>query len=361
MAEEGKSSSGVRVCITGGAVFIGSWLMRKLLEKCYIVHATLRNTGGGGGRIWGGGGVGSWAAGEAGAAAQGAGEARGGVRGAGEAGVAARRGEGRAAAAEQLRLFEADLVGAATFAPAIAGCQFVFLVATPYGLEAASSKYKSTAEAAVDAVRAILRQCEESKTVRRVIHIASLAAASQLKEPDAGAGAYKDFISESCWTPFNVDYPLRSAHFDKYILSKLQSEQELLSYNAGESPAFEAVTLPLGLVAGDTVLRRAPETLEHAVSPVSRNELGFAFLRLLQRLLGSLPLVHVDDACDALVFCMERRASIAGRFLCAAAYPTSHDVAGHFASKFPHLDILEETEAVVVRAQRAEDKLGGDS
>ena len=47
-------------------------------------------------------------------------------------------------AAERLRLFEADLFDAATFAPAIAGCRFVFLVATPYGFEAASSKVKFT-------------------------------------------------------------------------------------------------------------------------------------------------------------------------------------------------------------------------
>lgn len=125
----------------------------------------------------------------------------------------------------------------------------------------------------------------------------------------------------------------------KYILAKLQSEQELLRYNDGESPAFEVVTLPLGLVAGDTVLGHAPETLEHAVSPVSRKEFSFVFLRLLQGLLGSEPLVHVDDACDALLFCMER-ASIAGRFLCAAAYPSIHDVTDHYANKFPHLDVL---------------------
>ena len=56
----------------------------------------------------------------------------------------------------------------------------------------------------------------------------------------------------------------------------------------------------LGLVAGDTVLGRVLETLEHAVVPASRSETGFAFLRLLQRLLGALPLVHVDYACDAL-------------------------------------------------------------
>ena len=46
--------------------------------------------------------------------------------------------------AERLRLFEADLFDAATFAPAISGCQFVFLVATPFGLESASSKVKLT-------------------------------------------------------------------------------------------------------------------------------------------------------------------------------------------------------------------------
>jgi hypothetical protein len=35
-------------------------------------------------------------------------------------------------------------------------------------------------------------------------------------------------------------------------------------------------------------------------------------------LLGSVPVTHVDDVCDALVFCLERPA-MAGRFLCAAA------------------------------------------
>jgi uncharacterized protein YbjT (DUF2867 family) len=37
--------SGPVVCVTGGGGYIGSWLIRKLLDRGCVVHATLRNTG----------------------------------------------------------------------------------------------------------------------------------------------------------------------------------------------------------------------------------------------------------------------------------------------------------------------------
>jgi len=43
-------------------------------------------------------------------------------------------------AAERLRLFEADMYDADTFEPAIAGCHFVFLVATPMAHDPTSTK-----------------------------------------------------------------------------------------------------------------------------------------------------------------------------------------------------------------------------
>ncbi|VAI92913.1 unnamed protein product [Triticum turgidum subsp. durum] len=198
MAEEGNSAGrrGVRVCVTGGAGFIGSWLVRKLLQAGYTVHATLRSVGDDG---------------KAGLLRR---LVPGGAPPERLAGLLRRLVPG-GAPPDRLVLFEADLYDAASFAPAIAGCQFIFLVANPSAHGAAASKYKTSAEAAADGVRVILGLCAESKTVKRVIHTASVTAASPLtKSSSAAAAVYSDFISESCWTLLDVDYPLRSVHFD---------------------------------------------------------------------------------------------------------------------------------------------------
>jgi len=71
-------------------------------------------------------------------------------------------------------------------------------------------QYKSTAEAALDAARVILRQCADSKTVKRVIHTGTMATCSPLKEDSTG---FKDAVDESCWTPLDVKYPLRDPQF----------------------------------------------------------------------------------------------------------------------------------------------------
>ncbi|KAF2923775.1 hypothetical protein DAI22_07g219000 [Oryza sativa Japonica Group] len=230
-----------RVCVTGAAGYIATWLVKKLLGRGCVVHATLRDLGD---------------------------EKKTALL---------RRMPG---AAERLVLFEADMYDAATFEPAIAGCEFVFLLATPLQHDPTSTK--------------------------------------------------------------------------GYMSSKSLSEKELLSYNSSSSPspAFEVVTLACALVGGDTLQPCLWSSIPVIVSPLTGDELYHNALKFMQALLGSVPLAHIDDVCDAHVFCMDQP-SIAGRFLCAAGYPNMKDYIDRFAAKYPEIEIkLKEVigEGVTVQA-----------
>ena len=96
------------------------------------------------------------------------------------------------------------------------------------------TQFKDTSEAAVSAIRTILRLCELSGTVRRVIYTGSVTAASPLKEDDTG---FKDSIDESCWTPLNLSYD-----FLKVSLS-LSLSLSLISHLSSLSLRCEAIGL----------------------------------------------------------------------------------------------------------------------
>ncbi|KAM0822557.1 hypothetical protein ACQ4PT_060048 [Festuca glaucescens] len=193
-------------------------------------------------------------------------------------------------AAERLTLFQADIYDAATFEPAIQGCDFVFLVATPLMHNPGSSK--------------------------------------------------------------------------AYVSSKALSDKELLKHNDSSSAvsaarSFDVVVLLCGLIGGDTILPYTPDSMHNMLSPLTGVEVYHNNLRFLQSLLGSVPLVHVDDVCEAHVFCMERSSDIAGgRYLCAAVYPNMQDILEHYAAKQPELKlVIKEVVGEGVRVQANTNKL----
>ncbi|KAF8032476.1 hypothetical protein BT93_D1401 [Corymbia citriodora subsp. variegata] len=179
-----------RVCVTGGSGYIGSWIVKRLLERGYTVHATVRNSGD---------------------------ESKVGFL------------KGFPNAQRGLVLFEADLYNPLEFEKAIRGCRYVFHVATPLRHDPNSSKFRDTTEAAVAGVKSIVESCIRSGTVRRLIYTATVMAASPRKDDTE---CFAEAMDESCWTPLNLSAPYSNEQFtEEYVKSKTQSERELLRYN----------------------------------------------------------------------------------------------------------------------------------
>ncbi|CAI0441218.1 unnamed protein product [Linum tenue] len=202
-------------------------------------------------------------------------------------------------------------------------------------------QYKDRMEAMAAGSKSIAESCIKSGTVKRLIYTASVMAASPLFQDGVG---YGDAIDESCWTPLNVSFKYCDTFTLEYTRGKTVAEKEVLKYNdAAAGGKLEVVSLVTGLVGGDTILSHVPTSVEVIVSPATGNLFGYNHgLMLIQELLGSVPLVHVEDACEALVFCVEgeKTASLKGRFLCAAGSLSVREIATCIRGRHPecHVD-----------------------
>ncbi|XP_057527539.1 putative anthocyanidin reductase [Amaranthus tricolor] len=296
MAEE-NSSRYCKVCVTGGAGYIASSLIKHLLNNgSYFVHATLRNLG--------------------------------------DTEKLSRLTK-IPGAETRLKVFEADVFNPQQFEAAIRDCQFVFHVASPFVFPK-NSQFKDISEAAIASVLGIAKLCIESGTVKRLIYTASVVGVSPLKDD---GNAFMDFIDETCWTPLHIPLVTSSIHKD-YIISKTEAERALLKLEEGSK--MEVVTLALGLVAGEASRSHYHEYSSPAliVSQITKSEFGNSSLKLLEQLLGKLPILHIEDACQALIFSMVKD-SLHGRFLCASDYVSSAEIAHYFHKNYPEFQVQQ--------------------
>ncbi|KVH89052.1 NAD-dependent epimerase/dehydratase [Cynara cardunculus var. scolymus] len=258
-----ESKSRCKVCVTGGAGYIGSALIHSLLQIGYTVHATLRNL------------------------------------------------------EERLHLFEADIYKPQEFEEAIQGCVYVFHVATPI-YHTSGYKYNDKIEATISAIKKIADVCIQSRTVRRLIYTASVVAASPLKDDGSG---YKTTMDESCWTPLYISVPYSNDFVKEYTEAKTRAEQEILKIGEDKANELEVVTLSCGLVGGGGHLPYTTSSVMLLISQVINNETQYQMLRYLEELMGKIPIVHIKDVCRAHIFCIEMP-MVNGRFLCSSSYIT---------------------------------------
>ncbi|KAE8662060.1 1-acyl-sn-glycerol-3-phosphate acyltransferase delta isoform 1 [Hibiscus syriacus] len=237
-------------CVTGGSGYLGYWLVKKLLEKGYTVHATIRNLDD---------------------------ESKVGFL------------KSLPGAATNLVLFQSDIYNPHEFKHAIQGCEFVFHVATPMQTTDTQSS-QEIIKAAISGVRSIAESCLQSPAVKRIIYTASVLGASPLTKDG--------FNVNSC----------------TYTVSKTLAEKEALRYN-GEANTnggkLEVLSLACGLVGGETLLSFVPSSMAVMISQLIGNLSTFVALEYMEQLLGSIPIVHIDDVCEAHVLMGEEKEGIA--------------------------------------------------
>nr|GMC56517.1 anthocyanidin reductase-like [Ipomoea batatas] len=250
--------SSVRVCVLGGAGYVGSSLVKKLIEEGYTVHATLRNL----------------------------------------------------SAEERLKLFEADL-------------------------------FVSKAEKVEEAIRAVgVNLCGG---VRRLIFTSSISAASPLEE-DGGNG-YKGVLDETCWTPLplSVSHPSDPSAMD-YIVSKTLAEKGVLETN--DDGLLEVVSLGLGVVGGDTCLWYCPLSTSLHFSQLTGDKVTREALIFIEDLMGKIPIVHIEDVCDAYIFAI-KAANMSGRFLLANSYLSIAEIAAYLRHNYPEFHVNQHQDYMV--------------
>ncbi|EPS67470.1 hypothetical protein M569_07305, partial [Genlisea aurea] len=173
-----------RICVTGGTGYLGSWIVKKLLEQGYSVNTTTRIHPDGKGDV-------SFLTSLDGAA-------------------------------ERLQIFHADLAAPETFLPAIDGCVGVFHVAHPLDFSERETE-EAKLRRITAALKAILKACADSKTVRRVVYTSSVTAGF-LRPKDAGA-----ITDENTWT--DVEFVRSRKEFGgTYAVTKTVAEKLALDF-----------------------------------------------------------------------------------------------------------------------------------
>ncbi|XP_055802399.1 anthocyanidin reductase ((2S)-flavan-3-ol-forming)-like [Solanum dulcamara] len=290
---EDKNRISMVVCVTGGSGYIASFLVKKLLENGYKVHATLRN-----------------------------------LEDKSKVGLL----KSLPNAEGNLKLFQADMYRPEEYEQAIKGCEFVFHMATPF-LHTEGFQYKNPVEAAVASVKNIGMACIKSGTVKRLIYTSTVLAASPLKDDGNG---FKDLIDETCWTPLNVHFPFSDDFVLDYVVAKTTCEKEILNFG---KDGFEVVSLGCGLVGGTTLLSNISVSMADILSVVTGDEIYYKHLKFIEEVDGKVPIVHIEDVCEAHIFSMENSDSMNGRFMCASSFVSSAEIASYYQQKYPEFHV----------------------
>uniref|UniRef100_A0A7N0UNH0 NAD-dependent epimerase/dehydratase domain-containing protein n=1 Tax=Kalanchoe fedtschenkoi TaxID=63787 RepID=A0A7N0UNH0_KALFE len=293
MAEKG------RVCVTGAGGFVGSWLVKLLLSKGFVVHATVRDPS-----------------------------------------------DKKNAhlqtldnASEKLKLFKADVLDYQSVSTAVQGCVGVFHVASPIPSPALSNYEVEMFEPVVKGTLNVLRASNEAN-IKRVVIVSSVAAV--IYNPAWPEGKVKD---ESCWSDKDYCRNMGNA-LSWYALSKAEAEFKAFEY--GDTSGIGIVTVCPALVIGP-ILQSALTSSSWVLFNLLKE--GYESVDFSEHML-----LDVRDLAEALVLAYEKPEA-EGRYICASHSVTTKDFVGMLQRMYPSYKYPQSFKEGEPRARTTSEKL----
>nr|UUJ74923.1 cinnamoyl-CoA reductase [Cephalotaxus hainanensis] len=192
--------TGKLVCVTGASGFIASWLVKLLLDRGYVVRATVRDLGNP---------------------------------------DKTRHLSALEGAKERLQLVKANLLEMGSFDAAIDSCEGVFHTASPF-FHGVQDPQADLLEPAVKGTLNVLDTCAKTSSVKRVVVTSSMAAVAYNRRSRA-----PDVVVDETW--FSDPEYCREVQ-GWYLLSKTLAEETV--WKMAKEKGIDIVTINPGMVIG---------------------------------------------------------------------------------------------------------------
>ncbi|KAM7255507.1 hypothetical protein ACFE04_008405 [Oxalis oulophora] len=289
---EKKTTTTTTYCVTGATGYIGSYLVKTLLQRGYNVHATVRHPA----KalhllpVWNGG--------------------------------------------DRLSLYTADLQKEGSFDEAVKDCDGVFHVAAPMQFNLTEEHenidtyvQSNFVKPAIEGTLNLLKACLKSQSVKRVIFTSSI---STMTAKDSN-GKWKPVVDESCQTSVDVVRKIRASGW-VYVLTKLLTEEA--AFRFATDNGIDLVSIITTTVSGPFLTQSVPSSIQVLISQLTGDPRFFTILSAVSNRMGSIALVHIEDICNAHIFLMEHPKAT-GRYICSSLSCTINDLADHLGREYP--------------------------
>ena len=201
------------VLVTGANGYVASWVVKKLLDQGLTVHGAVRDPAN--------------------------------IDKVGHLQKMAAASKGK------LILFAADLLTPGSYQQAMAGCELVYHMASPFVIRGITDAQQQLIEPALQGTRNVLTSVNNTPSVKRVVLTSSVAAV--FGDAREGKQVGKDGFSEAHWnTTSRIDH-------QPYDYSKLLAEKEAWSISKQQS-RWDLLVLNPGLIFGPSFTQQSAST-----------------------------------------------------------------------------------------------------